>query len=297
MPVSLEQVSRRRFLQRSLAIGAIGLLPRRILAAAEPIDQERIALLSDVHVSSSGESVMAERLNTAVSQVLALPQRPDKVLVAGDCAHLKGKAGDYREYVRCIQPLVGAALPMYMTLGNHDNREEFWAALPGEQAEINSQLRRQSMVVPGRHANWFMLDSLNKTNSGPGELGSDQLAWLAAELDHHAEKPAIVLLHHNPDRDADSGSLRDSDQLLAITRGRRNVKAMFFGHTHVWEVTQDRSGIHMVNLPATGYTLWMRSFIGWVDCTLHARGATLQMHTIQDRKENGQIVRLPWRPA
>ena len=240
---------------------------------------------------------MGQRLTVAVNQVLGLSQPPEKVLVAGDCAHLKGKAGDYREYIRRIQPLVAAGLPLHMTLGNHDNREEFWEALPSEQAEAQSRMRRQSMVVPGRHANWFMLDSLNRTNSGPGELGRDQLAWLAAELDQHADQPAIILLHHNPDRDADPGSLRDSDQLLEITRRRRQVKAMFFGHTHVWKVTQDPSGIHMVNLPATGYTLWMRSFIGWVDCTLQERGATLRMHTIQDRKEDGQIVRLPWRAA
>jgi 3',5'-cyclic AMP phosphodiesterase CpdA len=236
---------------------------------------------------------MANRLSTAVQQVLALPQLPHQVLVAGDCAHLSGQARDYQEYIRRIRPLAAGGLPMHMTMGNHDHRERFWEALPGEVADANAALGRQAMILPGRHANWFLLDSLNKTNVGGGELGGDQLEWLAAELDARADKPALVMLHHDPDR-----SLSDSDKLLAITRPRRQVKALFYGHTHVWEVKRDHSGMHMVNLPATGYTLFWRSFIGWVDCQVHPFGATLRVHTLDpDEKENGQIVHLNWRAA
>lgn len=298
MPVSIQSVSRRDFLQMSLALGAALAMPRGVIAASSSPTSDHLALVSDVHVSGGLSGSMAKHLNIAVEQVLALPQRPQQVLVAGDCAYLSGGDADYQEYIRCIQPLVGAGLPMHMTLGNHDHRERFWEALPSEQAEANVALGRQAMVVKGRYANWFLLDSLNKTNHDAGELGPDQLEWLTAQLDAHAEKPALVMLHHDPVRNGQKGSLSDSEQLLDITRPRRHVKALFFGHTHIWDVTQDRSGIHLVNLPATGYTLWMKSFLGWVNCHVYSDCATLQICTLNaSATENGQMVPLRWRAA
>jgi len=296
MPVS---VSRRDFLQMSLAVGAAAMLPRGVLAAADAAPAfDHLALLSDVHVSGGLFSGMASRLSVAVNQVLALPQKPEKVLVCGDCAYLTGPTEDYREYVRRIQPLVAAGFPLHMTLGNHDNHDRFWAALPKEQPDAKIAIRRQSMVIKGLHANWFMLDSLNEDDRDIGELGATQLEWLSAELDSHADKPALIMLHHDPVRNGKAGSLKDVDKLFAITRPRRQVKAMFFGHTHIWDVAQDKSGIHLINLPATGYTLWWRSFLGWVDCKVYSDSATLKIHAINPgEKENGLGVALKWRSA
>jgi hypothetical protein len=154
------------------------------------------------------------------------------------------------------------------------------------------------MVVQGEQANWFVLDSLNQDDKESGELGADQLDWLTANLDARAAKPAILMVHHDLVRDGKAGSLKDAEKLLALTRPRRHVKAIFFGHTHVWSATQDFSGIHLVNLPATGYTLWMRSFLGWVDCQIYANRASLTVRTLDaDKKSNGQNLSLAWRPA
>jgi len=155
------------------------------------------------------------------------------------------------------------------------------------------------MVVEGQNANWFLLDSLHKTNASPSELGKDQLDWLAAELDARGgDRPAIVMLHHDPIRNGKvgGGSLTDSHQLMAILRPRRHVKAMTWGHTHVFSVSQDTSGIHLINLPAIGYKLWGRSFLGWSSCYVHTDHATLRVHTINTkRKENGATYHLQWR--
>jgi len=237
---------------------------------------------------------MAAYFEHASKQLLALRRRPAAVLVAGDCAHLKGKAADYEAFVRLTRPIADAGLPMHITLGNHDQRDNFWQAVGTEQADAD--LGRQAGVVEGRHANWLLLDSLDKTNQGAGELGADQLDWLAAALDAHTDRPAILMLHHNPDHPKRGGSLRDSDALLEIARPRRHVKAICFGHTHVWETARDRSGIHMVNLPATGYTLWLRSFVGWTDWRVDGRGADLTVHAIKHAdRDNNQTLRLEWR--
>ena len=263
------------------------MLPHRVMAAAEA---DRLALLADVHVSGGCATGMAKRLSVVVKQILE--KRPQMVLVAGDCAYLKGKVADYREYMRRVRPLAEAGVSMHVTLGNHDHRERFWDMLPGERRP-----HRQAMVVEGRNANWFLLDSLGKTN-GAGELGKDQLEWLAAELDGKADRPAIVMLHHDPIRNGKvgGGSLADSERLMAIVRSQRQVKAMVWGHTHAFNVSQDVSGIHLINLPATGYKLWGRSFLGWVGCEVHAGHTTLRVHTLNaQRKENGATYQLKWR--
>lgn len=318
MPVSIEPHSRRRFLQFTAAAIGAAMLPRTLTAAignpvigrlpapaapapaaaAAPLAADHMALLADVHVSGGIFKSMASRFSTTMKQVLTLPQRPEAILVAGDCAYLSGGRNDYREFARRISPLLDAGMPLHLTLGNHDDREHFWSTLPREQQEAHLTLGRHAQVLPGRHANWFLLDSLDKTNKSPGELGGQQLEWLAAELDARPNTPALLMLHHDPIRNGGEGSLQDSKSLLSLIRHRRQVKALFFGHTHVWNVAQDRSGIYLVNLPATGYTLWGRSFIGWVDCHVQPGGATLQVHALNRKEdEHGQTARLTWRPA
>jgi predicted phosphodiesterase len=294
MPIS---VSRRGFLKWSLAFGAAATLPRVVKGAVDsphltPFDH--VALLSDVHVSGD-VGVMAARFSAAITQVLT--RKPQKVLISGDCAYLTGANEDYREYVRRIQPLIEAGLPLHMTLGNHDDRDRFWNALPREQPNAKIALKRQSMVVAGEQANWYLLDSLNEDNKGFGELGADQLEWLSAKLDELRNKPALLMVHHDLVRDGRPGALKDAEKLLAITRPRRHVKAIFFGHTHVWSATQDQSGIHLVNLPATGYTLWGKSFLAWTDCWIGSDNATLTIRALEaSNKYDGQSVLLKWRP-
>lgn len=304
MPLSVESVSRRDFLKASMILGAAALLPQNVLAAfptpssVKP-DIESLALLSDTHVSGGFLfKMMGSRLSRAVQQVLSLPQRPEKVLVAGDCAHLSGRKGDYREYVRRIQPLVDAGMPLHMILGNHDHRERFWNALPHERPQTSIPQPRQAMVIPGRHANWFMLDSLNQSDPGEAELGRDQRTWLAHELDAHPDKPALIMLHHDPIRGGSKPGLNDSAELLAIANQHPHVKAIFFGHTHVWNVVQMRSGLYLVNLPALGYTLHGRSFIGWVECQLSDTGAALKVHALDENEpQHRRIIHLRWRAA
>jgi 3',5'-cyclic-AMP phosphodiesterase len=296
MPIS---VARRDFLKWSLALGAAAGLPRLAkgtIVAPDPPLYDHLALLSDIHVSGGLMSDMAKRFSTTLTQVLA--KNMQKVLVCGDCAYLTGNNEDYREYVRRMQPLLEAGLPLHMTLGNHDDRDRFWNALPREQPDAKVAIKRQSMVVEGAQANWFLLDSLNEDNKGFGELGADQLAWLSAKLDVLAGKPALLMVHHDLVRDGKPGALKDAEKLLAIARPRRQVKAIFFGHTHVWSATQDRSGIHLVNLPATGFTLWGKSFLAWLDCWVASDNATLTIRALEPaNKYDGQTVLLKWRPG
>jgi hypothetical protein len=52
--------------------------------------------------------------------------------------------------------------------------------------------------VRGRFCDWYLLDSLDVTNKTPGTLGAEQLEWLEKSLKAAADRPALVMVHHNP---------------------------------------------------------------------------------------------------
>ena len=132
MPIHLPAISRRQFLARSLA-GAAGLaLGPELLAASKPTDPDSWALLSDIHIAAD-PALMARKINmtdhlTRVSQeVLALPKRSAGVFITGDCAYNSGEIADYAHVTALLEPIRKDDTPVHLTLGNHDNRERFWA--------------------------------------------------------------------------------------------------------------------------------------------------------------------------
>jgi 3',5'-cyclic AMP phosphodiesterase CpdA len=148
-----------------------------------------------------------------------------------------------------LQPIRKAKGPVHLALGNHDNRERFREALNTEKVAKRPVADRQAALIKAPRANWFVLDSLEKTLSTPGVIGREQLDWLAKALDEHSSKPALILVHHNPGALANVRGLKDTEAFMGVIRPRKQVKAYVFGHTHRWSVTPDESGIHLINLP------------------------------------------------
>src|SRR5947209_14904963 len=145
MPITLPpiprvpRIPRRRFLGGSLAACASLLLgPRhwagRALAADErKSDPHRFALLSDVHIAADPSAherdvVMANHLKQVVDELLRLDPRPAWVSVDGDCAYHLGLPGDYATLAGLLRPVREAGLPIHLTVGNHDRRDNFHEA-------------------------------------------------------------------------------------------------------------------------------------------------------------------------
>jgi len=300
MPISLLP-TRRRFLLSAVAGGA--LLARGLHAAEDKVvDDTRFALLADTHIPTDSATVaskvnMADNLRGVVDQLLALEKRPMATLIIGDCAHLEGKVGDYKLLGELLAPLGKADFPVHLGLGNHDHRQNCLDAFPASDGTLHAEVERRVMVLPSRFANWFLLDSLDLVNKTPGLLGEKQLKWLAKALDAHADKPAIIAVHHHPTRLPPSNvpGLMDTDALLDLTAGRKQVKAIFFGHTHRWE-TSKYEGMHLVNLPPVAYVFAQEKPNGWVDCHLSAEGATLKLlcHD-KGHSQHGETTELAWR--
>jgi Icc protein len=334
VPVTLPPIARRRFLALALAGGAGLMLPGRLRAAAKEADPNYFILISDIHLNAKrdfiyehdqaiGPNNVWANFQQAAHEAVALPGQPSAVIINGDIAFHDGLAEDYATARAAMQPLREAGLPVHWALGNHDNRANASQAAAPDGALATDVTDHRVMVLPTPLANIFIMDSLLATNKTPGLLGPTQLAWLAAALDRHADRPAIVFVHHNPylprpnakDTQEDmppdkeiqvpkpspdgklptTGSLMDTAELLSVLLPRKHVKVWLFGHTHRYS-HRVVEGMHLVNLPATAYPFVKGQPLGWMDMRVEASGAKLQLHCLDPKhpKHNDRL-NLEWR--
>lgn len=301
MPVTLIPFSRREFLRATVAAGAACWSVRAGGAAEDSPDPHRFALFSDTHVWAKREEMvrganMAANLTQTCREALEGARRPASVLVCGDCAYLSGESADYAVLVELLKPLRDRGVPIHLALGNHDHRQRFWDALPADSEDKRSEFaERHVTLVRAPRANWFILDSLDETNKTPGVLGDEQRQWLAKSLDAFSNRPALVMVHHNPDERPKPGGLVDTAALFELLVPRKHVKALFYGHSHTWNVTQ-RDGLHLINLPPTAYVFENSRPNGWVDVSLSETGARLQLNCLDPtHAQHRQVCELPWR--
>jgi 3',5'-cyclic AMP phosphodiesterase CpdA len=313
MPYHLGRWSRRDVIRGSLGMGVGMLLPGcasypvfRGLPVAKSGEAtqvqpwERWALIADPHISEDPDAAfgavnMAAHLQIAVSGVLerskALPAPMAGVIVNGDCAFEFGRPGDYATFTQLlVEPLKGADIPMHLTLGNHDHRRHLLDALSeyahpmaGDGRAVDGRL---VSIVPGRYANFYLLDTLDERYILAGGVGGQQIDWLAAALERHSDLPAIVIGHHPLEPECDllghNTSLLDAKPLWNVLTRYRHVKAYVFGHTHRWDV-KVRDGIYLVNLPSTAYTFDAGQPQGWVELWVGSDRARLELRHIVGR--------------
>jgi 3',5'-cyclic-AMP phosphodiesterase len=301
MPVILPQLSRRSFLKRAaLAGAAVALAPEGFAGLfGKPRDPHTFAFFSDTHLAAdatlehSGIN-MAKNLHDCVRELADWRVKPAAVIVNGDLAFRSGLPEDYARFGKIIHP-VRALAPIHLSLGNHDERENFWQAFPDDAAKPNSVPHKQAAVFASERANWFLLDSLDVTSQTPGEVGDAQLSWLKQELEARPDKPAIVVCHHPLDVTGLMG-LKDSIALEELLVRHRQVKAFIFGHTHNWQVTTHPSGVHLINLPQTSYAFQTGRPSGWVRLTLARDGAEFELRCLDSHHpEHAQVKPLKWR--
>ena len=297
MPIILPPITRRQFIQGSLALGSTAIMTSRALAAAEServeVDQNRVALLADTHISadpnrvypgtkwpgspvkeSEHESVnMTKCLVQTAKSVIALNPRPAQLIVNGDCTFGRGSEAEYKQFLKLVEPIRAAGITIHVTIGNHDNRENLWKLIPFLKKE---QMGLQADVIELPHANLILLDS------GNGSLGDKQLNWVAKQLDERADKPALIFSHYNPYNNRGVRpikGMRDGPSLLKLLAERKHAKAYFYGHTHEWQHDQ-RDHLHLINQPAVSYYFGKGLAHGWVDMKLTETLADLELHCI-----------------
>jgi Icc protein len=304
MPITLPRLSRREFLKRAALAGAAAAFAPLSYAdvASKMRDPDTFFLLSDTHICANPAEMyfkvnMTDNLAACVREIADWTVKPAAIVVNGDLAYLKGQPADYATFAQGIASLRALA-PIHLSLGNHDERENFWSAFPLDATHAEAVPKKQASVFSSDRANWFLLDSLAVTLKTPGHLGTAQLAWLAHELDARPDKPALIVVHHNPQFPMVTMGLLDTSALMEILLPRRHVKAIIYGHTHNWSVTRHDKDIHLINLPPTSYVFMNGRPSGWVRCALASDGMDLELRSLNvHHPEHGKVQTLKWRTA
>jgi Icc protein len=289
-------MNRRDFIKAGLAAGAVAAFgrPPNALAEARRPAQTRWAFLADTHISEDPDDNYRgfwprRNLRAVVSHILCNP--PDGAVVAGDLARLEGKPGDYAGLKELLTPLADET-PVFLAPGNHDDRDNLLRAFdrnPGKQDVAGKHVT----VTTRPPVRVVTLDSLMFVNKVPGLLGKTQRQWLQEYLSECDETPTILCWHHTLG-DGD-GDLLDVPRLFRMIRPIRKVKAVVYGHSHVYGLSRFK-GIHLINLPAVGYNFSDADPLGWVEAELTAEGGTFTLHAVAGNTDKLRRTRkLTWR--
>ncbi len=179
----------------------------------------------------------------AVIGALASAQpAPDVVLATGDLTQL-GEAGAYGRMRSQLQRL---AMPAYCLPGNHDHRETFAAAMPGDGVHVTRSLCQGGWQI-------LFLDS-TIPGEDDGRLSEDELTALDLALGVRPDRHALVCLHHHPVAVGgawrDVVSLENPNGLFALIDRHAQVRGLLFGHIH--QAFDDRrSGVKLMGTPST----------------------------------------------
>lgn len=291
-------ISRRSFIKTGLAaFGTLVTLNAGCGTGLMKTDekQTRLALLADTHIPEDVENNYRgfypyRNLEKVVPDLVS--NSPDGVLIAGDLARLTGQSGDYANLKKLLNP-VAEKTPVFMALGNHDDRENFLKVFndtPGDKPDLKG---KHVTIVKKASTRVIMLDSLLYTNKVPGLLGKLQRQWLENYLKESDETPTILCFHHTLS-DGD-GDLLDVPRLFSMIGPIRKVKAIVYGHSHVYGFSEFE-GIHLINLPAVGYNFNDSDAVGWVEARLGNRGGDFVLHAVGGNLDlDGSVTKLAWR--
>jgi 3',5'-cyclic AMP phosphodiesterase CpdA len=293
-----KNISRKDFLLKSLKIGGAiytSQMFHETSLGKDKHDPVHFALLSDTHVKAYQNEQYrgffpAKNFGQVIKQVSVI--KPEGMIINGDVARLEGELGDYtsiRQYLNALNENI----PVFMTLGNHDDRDNFYNVF-GDEITYKQEVRDKHVLVLEYPAIRFvLLDSLMYVNKTPGLLGKSQREWLKQFLQISDKKATFLFVHHTLN-DGD-GDLLDVDRLFDIIFPHKNVKAIYYGHSHIYNIS-DKKKLKLVNLPAVGYNFIDAQPVGWLEARITPDTGTFTLHAIGGNMEHdGEVTEVKWR--
>lgn len=193
-----------------------------------------IAQITDLHIQPKGDLAYGlvdtnQLLATAVAHLNRLRPQPDVVIATGDLVD----NGTIAEYEMLRQLLAPLKAPLYLAMGNHDDRAAFrdvFGTLP--------YLPKSGVlhyVIEDYPLRLVVLDTL-VAGASYGELDSDRLAWLEAQLEAGRDRPTMIFMHHPPFVTGLPGMdrlrCRGSEALAAIVCRHPQIQRIACGHLH-----------------------------------------------------------------
>ena len=192
--------------------------------------------ISDPHIVPSAELAYGRidtpaMLGRCVSKVLSLSRTPDLAVVTGDLTD-HATPEEYEVLRELLAPLC-ARMPVYLAVGNHDDRDVLRAAFP-DHAYLAGEGGFVQYVVDDFPVRLVVLDTLIPGAPG-GRLCPERLAWLDRTL-AESDRPTIVAQHHPPLVTGlsimDQMALENPAAEAAVLRRHPHVERVICGHYH-----------------------------------------------------------------
>jgi Icc protein len=271
---------------------AMGPRPGQVKDAKDPRGLARWALLSDTHVDADPEHQFRgfhpyrnlQKVTAEISSDL-----PDGLVITGDLARSRGSTGAYDNVKSLLAP-IARKRPVYMAVGNHDNRDNFLQAFEHPNGSDGVLQDKHIITTTAGPVRMIILDTLLYVNTFPGMLGRRQRTWLETYLGLCDDTPTILFLHHTPRAD-----LLDTRRLFEIITPLQKVKAVVYGHSHKYDFRQS-DGILLINLPASGYNFTGAQPVGWVEARLSRAGGEFVLHAVDGNpRRDGRTTTVRWR--
>jgi 3',5'-cyclic AMP phosphodiesterase CpdA len=204
--------------------------------------------LSDLHLGADASEVdPVVCLRAAVEAVLALPNRPDALIVSGDLSD-DGSERSYEQVAELLEPL---QLAIHVLPGNHDDRAALRRVF-GLAGAGDEPINYSAELGPLR------LLALDSTRPGEdrGELSGETLGWLDAELALEPARPTVLAMHHPPLVTAlppfDGICLSASERagLAELLERHPQVRRVVCGHVHR-TIAAELGGRAVLAIPST----------------------------------------------
>jgi 3',5'-cyclic AMP phosphodiesterase CpdA len=190
--------------------------------------------ISDPHMVEEGALAYGRidtpgMLDRCVRTILELPRRPDALIATGDLT----EHATVTEYGFLGEILASLQMPIFLAVGNHDERAALQAAFP-HHPHLRGLDGFVQYVIDEFAVRLVVLDTVVPNQEG-GELCERRLRWLDRTL-AQSDRPTIVAQHHPPFVTGlsymDQRSLANPAAEAAVIVKHPHVERVISGHYH-----------------------------------------------------------------
>ena len=203
--------------------------------------------ISDLHIG--GGDAQLHGLEMLVKHLLTNPVENASIIISGDI--VDGRNGS--EWViasKVLKRLLERYQIILATEGNHDTSSNRGITYDDKAAQLaTNNINALTKIKAGRNGIRVLdIDGIriiglnscigNEDDFFPpmarGELGISQLVELEILLQDSI--PTFIVMHHKPLATDVMHTLEDREDFLALIKRREHVRAVMFGHMHLWSV-------------------------------------------------------------
>lgn len=192
--------------------------------------------ISDIHFlreytkAESGYNSIFNNMTSPILQLEKVLEKVDKdtldfIIITGDLVE-SGTSEDYKSLKEKLDNIFGST-PYIVTLGNHDNKKEFYKGWFNEESgdkPYNTKVNIGNLKI-------ISFDNSDHHNSN-GIITFERYKWLKEELEKEPNKDTILMTHHHLLKEQFNLPSVSFDKEFEEIINKSSIVGVFSGHTH-----------------------------------------------------------------